>query len=1073
MFRNSRGGFVDSDDKQLELLRRFKTACGFDPKNFDNPKEITAGKFRKINETACAKEKVIKELDKLLDQDGEFYEYLCYSNLDKCLKKKFGADMENYTIIDSDKNVVRSPIVPEDPAKTFILTKDGTVEEYLGDVVPVIDIYRDILTFDGYTEEIIYKNELIEIYNDVFKYSYDIEMTLDAVYERPYPLDASKYKLGPTYWNFYKDLFHKIGSGYLVNKSADNPIFQLVLSGQLGIFMKLFDDVDSIWSQYPKYFRKYSGILFGNENYYQIWDKLVQISTSSNPNLDKYLSVLQKEYVDETDFDKIPRKKTTGYTSDDDIDDIESPLDVLLSFFTHFYESVKEKLVDENLVYLHNSGFFINFIDRYTKSDPSLKFMYVYGKFKQIITYIDRKKEFVKEYLVVQYVWILISMYTGNIYHVPNRYRQKDTLQQNAHIFLYLQKVLQESTTFRKIPLTKLYKNIFGEEIQFDTHSRNVSNNFQALAYCSLNIPDHRVKTSSVCTEAVIFNIILYWVRDSNNPNMIDVKKIDQIPDASDFHKKIKDLLKRMSSSNSYRKKFVPEFSKLLQNIDELNDFYKYQNVKDEFYILIARMENIMSIIVYIYYGELFPDFTDKFKELCIKNGDTCSMNDRYIYIGDNIEIFFEPGHTEFYVKNRSHNKGSLAPLTDLGPSHPYDNLRRLPSNRILSIYDKLQISTKVGVTRNQKESRKDMKDLLNNHEKNLKKVIIIFGEDIAKHYYLWLAEQIYTNLELFTEDIDNDGENILTIFRTAMDLLDKFQDQRIRYKKFIPGFSVIVYLFGSCDDVIEFVDNHVCNLHTIFGQIYVLFNLKQIHKKYLQKFVLNIGITISYYRYKNEEMYEHIMYREMVVFAQDITVIDLLYRERKLDETVDGVRKYDSSAILLLFLFVDPTLFFHNVTTHIIHKHRDLRFDYFKDMKIKTKKEFEKTAPDNSTYNRKEQMTISTENITIALSKLINDYFSESKKYNELGEKILKHLISYLPAIQELLSILGRHPDDIINEEEVEIYSPTVYYTLKLIGLKNIKLMSEQHGGKSVNYKHKYLKYKSRYLTLQNGIHN
>ncbi|MGC8000581.1 hypothetical protein, partial [Salmonella enterica] len=82
------------------------------------------------------------------------------------------------------------------------------------------------------------------------------------------------------YWNFYKYLFTKdrAVSGYHVNKNSDNPIYQLVQSGQFGIFLNIFNE------QQYEYLTKNRTSVFQSDSYYKIYDKLVEESRSSNTN---------------------------------------------------------------------------------------------------------------------------------------------------------------------------------------------------------------------------------------------------------------------------------------------------------------------------------------------------------------------------------------------------------------------------------------------------------------------------------------------------------------------------------------------------------------------------------------------------------------------------------------------------------------------------------------------------------------------------------------------------------------------------------------------------------------------
>lgn len=636
------GGFLDSEEKKEELIARLKRACGLGnlplPPKFvyigdrkkqskvSDPNELTKDNILKIQTEK--RDEVVTNLDLIFN---DFYNYLCFSDLTQCIHHKFDYS-GSLKIYDSDGYVIRIPSSDDTTGvfRSFQLDNKGKIyqmdegDNKIGKNVSEteVDLYHEISRKQNLlssSKEIEKINTLINLYNNIEVSQYGIYDSLTYFYERPFSMTSKNVKQGPVYWNFYKYLFTKdrAVSGYHVNKNSDNPIYQLVQSGQFGIFLNIFNE------QQYEYLTKNRTSVFQSDSYYKIYDKLVEESRSSNTNkLFRYLNIIRKNYKSKTVSVGEETKILEEYPD-------EYYQDIIIKTFTYLYDKVDKELINDNLVYLHNSAYFINFLDRYftipKDVNPGLhKFDYFATNLNRLVENIRRSEATVRDFLKMQYTWLLISMNTYIVSgDVDINIDDKKKLM-NVHMLLYLREVLKKQNTFRQIPLLKVYKSLFGNDVEISSTSMISSEKFNITSECNIVFDASNDLQFSSCAESTFLDALRYMFRQIDKPNRIDKDKLGLIPTITPFHKKIVNFFSSYINNDMYDTDACQKFGNLLQNIPIFKDngFYMNDTVHGS-YELKSHFNNAIKLLTYILTGTFYENVGDaqtKLNDWCQKH---------------------------------------------------------------------------------------------------------------------------------------------------------------------------------------------------------------------------------------------------------------------------------------------------------------------------------------------------------------------------------------------------------------------------------------------------------------------
>lgn len=720
-------------DKKTKLLYKIKLACTFPltkdppkevreltakekrslklqgppPANFDDPTSINPKQLAKIVESSenpgATKTKITSNLEKIF---VDFYNYLCYSDLDRCIKSTF-SNVTNYQIVDGDKNIIKVPADPNAEFKSFILDNKGNIQEFRGAPVPEMDLEVPIKEYnlDLYplnefeNQRLIRLNGLIKIFNLVPIFSETIYETLDYHYKYPFPFSVDKLRYGPTSWNFYQHLFIKDRGTWFVNKNKSNPILLLIQSGQFGIFLDIFNNSFSIEDylihvsqkslsnkkeirQEYKYFHHNYILIFDHNAYYAIYDKLI---TSIGKNIkgskiSVYQKIIKDYYKGEINF------SSARWGPSNEAYNIDSSYqNMIVHVFTYLYDQVDKKLINDDLVYLHNSAYFINFFENYIKvhKDADNKFNYFKNRFNKFMQNIEMSPEDVREFLVIQYTWILISMYTTDVNFGDVKFHTMSFLKKriNTHLILYLQRIVSEISTFRKIPKTKLLQNMFGKN--FETMvSLDALDKFLLIQYCNIQYYQPKSFNFSNCVETTILNILRYVLRNDRDQNRIDGNKLAQLSTKTEFHKNIVNFFGKFTTKFLFGTSVCVKFGKLMQDIPVFRNNSKYyvNNGPHGSYELESNYDSIITLIMYIVDGEVYApeDAHLKLKMWFEKNGIVVGKTDsEELIIDDLLTLKCDPGHSEIETSSKTESDTYFEDII----GYPYETNGRFSSN--------------------------------------------------------------------------------------------------------------------------------------------------------------------------------------------------------------------------------------------------------------------------------------------------------------------------------------------------------------------------------------------------------
>ena len=395
-----KGGFCDSNVETIKLKEKINNILYKNRGNIDipskiDPKDFSAALLKKnisaiINDIYPKDKKILSESDleqisarenlligDTLELSKHFYEYICSYDISGCIRKNF-PDLKSYNIVDDDGYILKeSPINSLDisPNHVNLTIQNGFVEPYKNSRVTPDPPYYFMINppQNGGKYD---KQHLVDLYLPLFVrggFDYLIRNYIKATLEKSFYLLPDIYQ--PPYMDFYNLLFQLGDDGaMIINKSYSNIIHLLVVSGQIGKFIDILYDFRS------------DGLIIEKTNYYSIVSKLKEIGKNPTHDMTQYTNAIKKAC----------NNKTKG------------PL--LAKKFEEIYNLLKD-LVNDKLLYLANVSSFLDFFNKFnTTRNNKNKLTTLRTTFQNVIKYADLSKTSVKESILLDYVFVMLSI---------------------------------------------------------------------------------------------------------------------------------------------------------------------------------------------------------------------------------------------------------------------------------------------------------------------------------------------------------------------------------------------------------------------------------------------------------------------------------------------------------------------------------------------------------------------------------------------------------------------------------------------------------------------------------------